>query len=148
MLGCFASIFCLLGRGGLWTIGCVSLSQPFAIWFLRLLQFCSHTMTGFLFLLFSLVVDINNDLSQDDVKEVNENCLIQREGHTKNGQNAVQFCWEKLTFQEKMGPNRCECRLWTLLSYYDAIIILHKDRTCTSLLIKSWSWNSICKRTC
>ena len=57
--------------------------------FLRLLQFCSHTMTGFLFLLFSLVVDINNDLSQDDVKEVNENCLIQREGHRENGQNAV-----------------------------------------------------------
>ncbi|KAI5396410.1 hypothetical protein KIW84_062574 [Lathyrus oleraceus] len=54
--------------------------NPFPFDALRLLQFCSHTMTGFLFLLFSLVVDINNDLSQDDVKEVNENCLIQREG--------------------------------------------------------------------
>ena len=36
-----------------------------------------------------------------------------------------------------MGPNRCECRLWTLLNYYDAIIILHKDKTCASLLIRS-----------
>lgn len=69
--------------------------------FLRLLQFCSHTMTGFLFLLFSLVVDINNDLSQGDVKEVNENFLIQREGHKENGQNAVQFCWENLHFRRR-----------------------------------------------
>ncbi|KAK7252913.1 hypothetical protein RIF29_37189 [Crotalaria pallida] len=50
--------------------------------FLRFLRFLSQYDT------FSpLVVDINNDLSQSDVKEINDNFLLRRKGQGENGQS-------------------------------------------------------------
>ncbi|CAI8588694.1 unnamed protein product [Vicia faba] len=51
--------------------------------FLRFLQLLSDYDWTFS----PLVVDINNDLSQSDVKEINDNFLLQRKGQGENGQN-------------------------------------------------------------
>ncbi|QCD91028.1 U3 small nucleolar RNA-associated protein 22 [Vigna unguiculata] len=107
--------------------------------FLRLLSNYDWTFSP-------LVVDINNDLSQSDEKEIKDNFSLRRKGQGESGQSvgpAMFLATElkrlvayarssanlltKLTFQEEIGPYRWECLFRTPLNNYDAVILLHKD---------------------
>ncbi|XP_073103554.1 uncharacterized protein [Elaeis guineensis] len=80
-----------------------------------------------------LIVDINNDFTSKDEKEINENFMLSRKSYEENAQDVETAMFLATSYDKaseawtKFSPNRL-CLFRTPLNNYDAVVLLHRDK--------------------